>query len=82
MFKAKYVIIDDRMPRIFTEVENHSDMVRHGEKCTSAGFVYFSANRHGNVVSSCYGESISLGLKADPERDKHLIDTFILNRNS
>jgi len=70
------------MPRIFTEVENHSDMVGHGENCTSAGFVYFSANSNREVVSSCYGESISLGLKADPERDKYLIDTFILNRNT
>ena len=38
----------------------------------SAGFISFGINEEGNPTCSCYGESISLGLKSDEEEDTFL----------
>ena len=85
MFKTKYVIIDDKLPRIFSEAELHKNMLRHGEKCTSAGFVNFtikSGDLDREVIEvDCYGESVSLQIGANPSHDERIIGMFILNNH-
>ena len=35
----------------------------------SAGFISFGVNKQGNTSCSCYGNSVSLGLKSNEEED-------------
>ena len=69
---AKYVIIDGSVI-VFSAAIQHKDMVGYNEKCESAGFVKFYAttNEYGETVvkANAYGESISLGIKSNPEKD-------------
>ena len=39
---------------------------------TSVGFISFGINKHENPTCSCYGESVSLGLKSNPEEDTEI----------
>ena len=74
MFKAKYIILDNRTPIVFPETHGHNDMkfrVAPGAECTGAGFVYI--NDKGEYV--CYGESTSLRVKS-----RGAVDSEILNR--
>lgn len=70
--KAKYIVIDtglnDEMI-IFSFTLNHNDVARNFDgKVISAGFIQFSSEND-EVVASCYGESVSLGIKSKPETD-------------
>ena len=71
--KFKYVIVDDIKPRICSLADQHSDMVGYGEKATSAGFARLQFGDDKFSVD-CFGDSLSLNLKSDPE------DHFILER--
>jgi hypothetical protein len=65
--KQKYVMTEERVIIVFPELLQHSEFKRFNP--VSAGFISFGVNKQGNPTCSCYGESISLGLKSDPERD-------------
>jgi hypothetical protein len=65
--RTKYIITEHNEIIVFPELFQHSDF-RHF-KPKSAGFISFGINKEGNPSCSCYGESISLGLKSDPEND-------------
>jgi len=65
--KQKYVITSNREIIVFPELLQHSDFKKFNP--ISAGFISFGINKEGNPSCSCYGESISLGLKSDPEED-------------
>lgn len=71
--KTKYVITEDKTIIVFPELLQHSEFKRFNP--TSAGFISFGVNKEGNPTCSCYGESISLGLKSNPE-----VDTWIAKR--
>lgn len=75
MFKAKYIVVDYDMPYIFPEFINHIDFAHRvtGKPVTSAGFVYVDSE--GSY--KCYGESISLKLKSNPEADNKLLNKFL-----
>lgn len=78
--KIKYIIIDELYPRLCSLAEQHSD-VANGYKVTSAGFCSFeqgdgSKDGMGWLVS-CWGESLSLKIKSDPEHDSHLIERLL-----
>jgi hypothetical protein len=64
--KQKYVITNDLVIIVFPELLQHSEFKKF--EPVSAGFISFGV-KEGNPTCSCYGESISLGLKSDPEED-------------
>jgi len=80
--KLKYVVYDECYPVIFGEYANHSDVSLKYKKPTSAGFVSLHEEDapEGSpfcqvriLTASCYGESISLGVKSHPN-DARLIE--------
>jgi hypothetical protein len=64
--KQKYVITNDLVIIVFPELLQHSEFKKF--EPVRAGFISFGV-KEGNPTCSCYGESISLGLKSDPEED-------------
>lgn len=62
----KYVITENDYIIVFPGLFNHSDFRHYNPK--RAGFISFGV-KDGNPTCSCYGESFSLGLKSDPEKD-------------
>lgn len=66
MNKAKYIVIDEMIPIIFSEILTHADVARalcnSMQKVTSAGFVYINSNGQ----YSTYGDSFSLKIKSAP----------------
>jgi hypothetical protein len=65
--KTKYIITKDKEIIVFPELLQHSEF-KHFQPI-SAGFISFGVNKQGNPSCSCYGESISLGLKSNLEED-------------
>jgi hypothetical protein len=65
--KQKYIITYNKKIIVFTEFLQHSEFKHFNP--ISAGFISFGINEKGNQTCSCYGESISLGLKSNPEED-------------
>ena len=75
--KLKYVMIDDIVPVLFSEMQQHSDFLHVG-KITSAGFCYIDYDEKSNQYKvTVHGESISLKIRSKPE-DVRLIE-LILN---
>ena len=79
----KYIIFDDIFPVIFNEAIAHKDIKVYGMQPTSAGFVtilpYCDDNDRVHMTVSCKGESISLKLKSNEEKDADIINNTILN---
>jgi hypothetical protein len=70
--KSKYVITDNG-PVVFSEMMQHADVARAlGSEVYGAGFCYIDDNRY-----VCYGESISLKMKADPEKDSAKLNRLL-----
>ncbi len=72
----KYIVLDNDLnviPIIFPDFVKH-DMIHMylGGKVISAGFIHFIQGR-----LECYGESISLKVKARPEEDTELVNKMI-----
>lgn len=67
MNRVKYIRTKDDEIIIFGEIMQHSDF-RHFNP-VSAGFISFGINKEGNPTCSCYGESISLRMESNPEKD-------------
>ena len=63
--KTKYVITSDNEIIVFPELLQHSEFKKFNP--ISAGFISFSVNKQGNASCTCYGESISLGIKSREE---------------
>lgn len=66
-------------PVIFPETYTHSD-IANGVKgeIKSAGFLYIDYDeKEERFDSKPHGNSISLGLKSDPEKDKIMIDRIL-----
>lgn len=76
MKKMKYIIVDNGQwdaPVIFDEFTQHFTVAANtpGE-VISAGYVQFMP-----TGLECYGESISLGIKARPEIDSKMINKML-----
>jgi hypothetical protein len=68
MTNTKYVKTKDDDIIVFSETMQHSQF-KHWNP-VSAGFIMFYIDKEtGNPNCKCYGESISLGLKSNPEED-------------
>lgn len=64
--KQKYIITDNKEIIVFTELLQHSEFKYFNP--ISAGFISFGV-KEGKPSCSCHGESVSLGLKSNPEED-------------
>ena len=77
---AKYVIVDGSAI-VFSAAIAHSEMVPFAQIAEGAGFVKFypRQNKWGEdvVVATCYGESISLGIKSRGEEDSFIVKSQI-----
>ena len=86
--KLKYVMIDNCMPVLFGDYFAHKQFSNLG-KITSAGFCQIEeipTPQERRDISSvkmfkvyCFGESVSLGKKSNPEMDSKVIER-VLNR--
>ena len=72
---AKYIKTKDNKIIVFSGLNNHSDFRLFNP--VSAGFIDFY-NDNGEAKVSCYGESISLGMKSDPKEDTMLANFQLL----
>ena len=79
--KIKYIIFNGHTPVIFPDNLGHDDVARGTRQTpTSAGFVYlrpFSDGKRTFVNSTVYGESISLDLKSNGDKDNLIIEKFL-----
>ena len=65
--KVKYIVTQNKELIVFGELMQHKEFAHFNP--ISAGFISFGINKDGNPSCSCYGESISLGIKSNPEYD-------------
>ena len=72
---AKYIKTKDKKIIVFSGLNNHSDFRVFNP--VSAGFINFY-DEGGKTKVSCYGESISLEMKSDPEEDTMLANFQLL----
>lgn len=76
MFKKfKYLVYDECYPVLFTEADQHKDRAGFN-KVTSAGFarLFISDDKETKIGVQCWGESVSLGIKSNPQLDSALIE--------
>jgi len=76
MAKVKYIKTAENQIIVFPEYIQHSEFMKF--KPVSAGFIWFNAESPGELTCGCYGESVSLGLKADEKIDSELAKNQIL----
>ncbi len=75
--KIKYVIFDDIAPVLLSDCQQHAD-IRCQYRPTSAGFCSYVFNETTCELDvTCWGESISLGIKSKPDIDSHLIKRLL-----
>lgn len=65
LMKTKYIKTKNKEIIMFGEIIQHSSF--KNRQPISAGFVSFGRDSLGNPTCTCYGESVSLGLKSDEE---------------
>lgn len=78
MGKVKYIKTKDNKIIVFSELQQHIEF-KHFEPI-SAGFISIGIGNDRNPDCTCYGESISLGLKS-MEDDTQLAKQQILGWN-
>lgn len=74
MLKIKYIISDGRSIIVFPETIEHKDF-KHLNP-TSAGFIYYTAGKF-----ICHGESVTLGLRSNPETDSSIANKQLINHS-
>lgn len=73
---TKYIKTEDNQIIVFGECTTHDQL--KDLHPVSAGFISFGIDKDGEVDCSCFGESISLGLKCDKIIDTELARKQIL----
>lgn len=73
----KYIIIDGVIPIVFSEAQLHTEFKLFGE-ITSAGKCRFVLD-DGTVKARCFGNSIGLKIKSNPEHDEKVINRNLLD---
>jgi len=76
--KLKYIKVHNDIV-MFPESVSHADMASHfpAQSVRSAGFVQIASDGNGGVVATPYGESNTLGISSDPDRDAALLRLVI-----
>lgn len=85
MDSCKYIVYEDReygceVIALFSPIETHADFARRlGVQPTSAGFLRLKPSTNGVpiILAECYGESVSLKLKSDQEKDSRLANKLL-----
>jgi hypothetical protein len=72
---TKYIKTKYQKIIVFSELMVHSDFKKFDP--VSAGFIDFYTDENDNVKCRCYGSSISLNLKSQPEEDTMLANMQI-----
>ena len=76
MPQVKYIRTKDNQIVVFSCLINHSRF--RALEPISAGFIRINTDKDGQVYCRCYGESITLDLKANEVEDTELARTQIL----
>jgi hypothetical protein len=76
ILKTKYVRTYDDKIIVFSELHQHKEFKSF--QPVSAGFISIGVGKDGNPDCTCYGESISLGIKSNEEEDTFLARKQIL----
>lgn len=76
VLNQKYIKTDKGIIIVFPELLQHSQFKSFNP--VSAGFIAIGVGEDGNPSCTCYGESISLGLKSQEEIDTDLAKRQIL----
>lgn len=76
MSKVKYIKTKDKQIIVFGEYYTHDELKKF--EPISAGFISFGLDDNGELYCQCYGNSVSLGLKADEKEDSELAKKQIL----
>lgn len=71
---TKYIKTKDKKIIIFSGLNNHSDFKNFNP--VSAGFINFKF-QNSRIQCECYGSSISLNMKSEPEEDTMLANMQI-----
>lgn len=81
--KTKYITYKNKDSNfidmiVFSENETHSGVAKRMQIIpVSAGFIKVMASRDGDVYAECYGDSISLRLKSNPDEDSELANCML-----
>ena len=73
---TKYIKTKDKKIIVFSGLNIHSDFADFNP--VSAGFINFNIDKNNEVKCECYGNSISLNLKSEPEEDTMLAQMQIV----
>ena len=74
---TKYIKTKDKKIIVFSGLNNHSDFAKFHP--ISAGFINFNIDEYNRVKCNCYGHSVSLQMKSEPEEDTKLAQMQIAN---
>ena len=75
--KKKYVITHDGFPILFDEALIHRS-VSANYHVSSAGFFYTVLQpEESRIKVKCWGESSSLHIRSNPQRDEKIIENFL-----
>jgi|LakMenEpi03Aug12_release.lakeMendotaPanAssembly.Ray.scaffolds.fasta_scaffold1695077_1 hypothetical protein len=72
---TKYIKTNDKKIIVFSGLNNHSDFKKYNP--VSAGFMRFEVNVVGDINCICYGHSVSLQMKSEPDEDTMLANMQI-----
>jgi len=77
MKQAKYIILDGYLPVIFSDAMTHWDVAvalkdTCGFDCKPTGAGFVQQNEKGELT--CYGESVSLKIKSNGEKDSKILN--------
>ena len=76
VLKQKYIRTSDDRIIVFSELQQHKEF--RGFEPVSAGFISIGVGKDGNPDCTCYGESVSLGIKSNEVEDTFLARKQIL----
>jgi hypothetical protein len=78
MNRTKYIRTEDNKIIVFGDLFTHTEFRKFNP--ISAGFISFGIGSDRNPSCSCYGQSVSLGLKSNEVEDTELAERQILNK--
>lgn len=72
---VKYIINDKNIPILFSKSFFHNEVLNNGK---SAGFAIINQDSATSRFKvRCFGESTTLNIKADPNEDKQIIESYL-----
>ena len=82
---AKYIVIREidgtELMYVFSNTINHASFLKNNlkpkEAVVSAGFVSVFVNNDNEPECNCLGESVTIGVKARPEKDSFLANQLL-----